>query len=420
MIKSFFLTTLLSTILISSAYSQEKYRTMSKHEDIKSVMVKLNNDWRFDPVLNINSSDYIAISFDDLSEEPFYNLKYRIKLCNADWTLNTELNEVDYLTGFNDNPLNEYSLSVNTTVSYNHYSLQIPNNDVKPKLPSNYVLEVYNDENGYDEVLLTACFSLLDDQVKIVPEITTATLVDNNNEHHQLSFDLEYKMNIQNVKNDLKVVVQQNNRLDNEVTNLVPSHVLPSKLRFINDKKLIFKAGNEYLRFDLSSYKNRGKNIASIKYQAPYYHFYVTPIRYNETTSYSYDQDQNGRVIYHMNDNGNPNIEGDYFYVHFTIHADEPINNDIYINGDFNYNLFNTNNKMIYSPENKEYNQTLLLKQGLYNYQYLTLSSSGKMINLLGDFYETENEYYIKVYYKPKQQKYDALVGYATVASRTK
>lgn len=408
-------------VLFSHSTFAQQYRTQPLSDEINSIEVLANKQWNSYPIIKTGTSDYIHIGFDKVSENSYARLKYRIIYCNADWQQNSELSEIEYLEGFDDNVVNDYENSVNTTVSYTHYSLNIPNKDVKPKLPGNYAVLVYDEDGDPDDILLTACFSVLEDVVSVMPEISSVTSLDANKEHHQLSFDLNYQLNLRDVKNDFKVYVRQNNRLDNEVKNVKPNYVMPSKLRYKSNKNLIFEAGNEYHRFDLSSYKYNGKNVAHIEYKRPNYYMYIVPNKINREGAYSYDQDQNGKVIYRNTEADNADNEGDYFFVNLTLHADSPLPNDVYVNGAFTYNTFSDKYKMIYDQENKEYYLSLFLKQGIYNYQYLTKSQdlfSAKDID--GNFYETENEYSIYVYYRPIGQKYDSLVGFTSIQSRAK
>lgn len=411
----------LVSLLISFAAKAQVYKTQSLEKSIHSIQVLANGNWNSYPVIHLGTNDRITISFDQLTEGSFARLRYKIFLCNADWSKNDELLETEYLDGFNDNQITSYTSSVNTSIPYIHYDISIPNEDVAPKLAGNYVVEIYDEDDIEQKTLLTACFSISDNQVQIAPQVSSITNIDSNNEHHQLSFDLSYKMNLRDVKEDLKVFVRQNNRLDNERKGLKPSHIMPAKLRYSNNNNLIFEAGNEYYRFDMSSRRHNGKNVAHIEYKNPYYHMYIVPNRVNIHGTYSYDQDQNGRVIYRSTDSDNVENEGDYFYTHFSLRTDEKLPNDIYINGAFTNNSFSDLYKMKYDEENSEYVLTLLLKQGIYNYQYLSPTNKGYSSKLLnGNYYETENEYSIYVYYRPIGQKYDSLVGFTYFQSRTK
>ncbi|MFR5942933.1 MAG: hypothetical protein ACLUIE_13980 [Parabacteroides merdae] len=57
-------------------------------------------------------------------------------------------------------------------------------------------------------------------------------------------------------------------------------------------------------------------------------------------------------------------------------------------------------------------------KQGSYNYQYLFApdgSTVGETGPIEGNYYQTQNEYTIYVYYRPMGARYDRLIGVTTV-----
>ena len=49
----------------------------------------------------------------------------------------------DYLDGFGENQITDYLASFNTRVSYTHYSLKLPNDDVRFLVSGNYVITVW-------------------------------------------------------------------------------------------------------------------------------------------------------------------------------------------------------------------------------------------------------------------------------------
>ena len=70
---------------------------------------------------------------------------------------------------------------------------------------------------------------------------------------------------------------------------------------------------------------------------------------------------------------------------------------------------------MTYNRSSQAYEATMLLKQGYYNYNYLFVADGDTRGNsgpTDGNFYETENEYIILVYYRPNGGRYEKLVGY--------
>jgi hypothetical protein len=61
-----------------------------------------------------------------------------------------------------------------------------------------------------------------------------------------------------------------------------------------------------------------------------------------------------------------------------------------------------------------------MLKQGFTNYQYVLADKKGKIDyeNALdGNFFQTENNYFVLVYYRENGQRYDRIIGSGTASS---
>lgn len=411
----------LSIFMCSLVYAQPYY-TKAISPEIYTIQVNPDGDWSLNPVIRLNSGSRMHISFDRISEENSFNrLRYKVIHCDAYWNESQSLTESDYIDGFNDNLIDDYKPSRNTTVEYTHFGFDIPNDDMGLKLSGNYTVMVY--EDGYpDDILLTACFSVLDSQVSIGTTVSSNTDIDTNRSHQQLSFSiLHQNVNIRDPYTDLKVFAWQNNRLDTERQKLKPTYITPGKLIYEHNRELIFEAGNEYRRFETSSHRYNGMNVGHIKYDRPTYSMYIVPDKIRAGRTYLYDQDQNGRFIIRTNESDYSETEADYFTTIFTIPTDSPILEDIFINGNFTANNFSDKYMMVYDREKKEYRLSLLLKQGLYNYQYLTKAgNSYSTAKIEGNYYEAENEYQIFVYHRPSGQRYDSLIGVQNIQSRKK
>lgn len=408
-------------LLFCNLLLAQPYRTQALSPEIHTIEVNKNGNWNFKPIIELNKGDFVKIDFDRISEDSFNRLRYRVLHCDAYWRVSSSISEIDYMSGFNDNYIDTYDPSINTTVEYTHFSLRIPNDEIQLKLSGNYVVEIY-EEDDPEIVLLTACFSVVDNQLSIASSVSSNTDIDTNRSHQQLSFTLHHQgMNIRDPHTELIIFAQQNNRLDNEKAKLKPTYVNPGKLIFEHNRDLIFEAGNEYRRFETSSYRSNGMNVAHIEYRRPTYIMDIEADRVRANRGYSYDQDQNGKFFIRTNEGEDNDIEADYFITNFTIPMEEPIADDIYINGDFTNNTFSEKYKMLYDEDNKVYYLSLLLKQGMYNYQYLTKAGNRFSTSKIeGNYHETENEYIIYVYYRPSGQRYDSLIGVQTIYSREK
>ena len=133
------------------------------------------------------------------------------------------------------------------------------------------------------------------------------------------------------------------------------------------------------------------------------------------TLNYIYDSDQNGKYLVRYNDAVDSNTEADYFFVHFALDSDRLLTGgNVYLQGEFTYDLFNEQTQMKYNSDSYMYESVQLLKQGSYNYQYLYVpqgSTKGETGPTEGNYYQTENEYLILVYHKPFGERYDRLIG---------
>ena len=75
---------------------------------------------------------------------------------------------------------------------------------------------------------------------------------------------------------------------------------------------------------------------------------------------------------------------------------------------------------MKYNYNLKAYEAQLQLKQGYYTYEYVFVEDGHRVFDtsvLEGDFYETENDYTIFVYYYKPGNRYDELIGVETYNS---
>lgn len=376
---------------------------------IKSLKVEVNGDWSLPPVIEINTDDFINISFDRLTHE-YKDLRYTLKHCNADWTI-SDMYEIDYMDGFNNIEIENYETSLNTTVDYIHYSFTLPNQYIKIKLSGNYILEITDYDT--DEIVAYVAFSVLEKCIDVGAVINGNTVIDTNKNHQQVNIYINHqKFQIRNPHTELKVFVKQNERTDNIIINPEPSFIGNGKIEYKNRKELVFQAGNEFRRFEMLNENDPMMGVEKIGYFEPYYH--TTLYSDKKSLNYIYDQDQDGKFFIRNNNSLHSETEADYMIVHFSLQTEYLYNSDIYINGEFTNNAFTEEFKMIYNKESGMYEKHLLLKQGMYNYQYLTITKGDKKaltVDTEGDFYETENSYTIYVYYRPFGERYDRLIG---------
>ena len=384
----------------------------------KTLQVKLEGNDYTHPVIALESDDRVVISFDELTEEHSY-LRYSLVHCNANWQP-SGLVDSEFVDGFNLGEVENYEYSQLTTTHYVHYSIALPNDEVRFTISGNYLLRVFP-ENDPDETLLQARFMVSESKVGVVANVTSRTDVDYNDAHQQLSLEVDAsKLNVQDMYNDLKVTVSQNSRNDNEMVVDKPLRVSMNKAYYEHLAPLIFKAGNEYRRMETVSVTYPGMGVERIQYVDPYYNMWLKNDELRSTEQYLYDQTQHGRFTIREYNSSQSDIEADYVMTHFSLNLPEQSQYGIFLDGDFTNRRFDPESRMVFNRATGRYEKSLLLKQGAYNYQYLAVpigSMAGATAPIEGDFYETVNEYLVKVYYHRPGERYDRLVGVALVYS---
>jgi len=159
-----------------------------------------------------------------------------------------------------------------------------------------------------------------------------------------------------------------------------------------------------------------GLKVKNIRYYNPYYHATLFPALPRVNGNYTYDKPHHGRFGIRQTDADNSDLESDYFVTHFSLETDHPLNGDVYIDGELTNHLYNENSRMTWNPATNRYEKALLLKQGSYNYNYLFIphnKSKATPAFTEGNYYETVNEYLVKVYQRPIGARYDRLIGVA-------
>lgn len=382
-------------------------------DNIRTLRVEADGTKSLMPMLRLNSSDALHISFDDMTHV-YTRYSYRIEHLDCDFKPSSELLETDYVRSTQDEILIEdYTESMNTTINYTHYAFTIPNADCRPLLSGNYRLTV-SAENENDELqpVLRVYFSVLEEKASVALLPTTNTDIDYNAQHQQIGIDVNLQsLPLHDAAKDVCVYVLQNNRWDNAVKAPSPTYVNDRRLVWSHSKPLIFSAGNEYRAFEMLSTTAPGMHIDGVHWIEPFYHATITtdlPRR-----NYLYEHDRNGESVIRNWENSDDATESDYVMTHFTLSMDEKTDYNVYLNGQWTDNRFLPQYKMSYNTDLHAYTADVLLKTGYYSYQYLCVDRDGigHTAPIEGDYFQTENVYTALVYYRRPGDRYWQLVA---------
>ena len=392
-------------------------------DKIKTVQL-FKEDWNLSyPVLKLKSSDKLILHFDLIGNNPetYY---YTFIHCNKDWK-KSDIYPNDYLEGIPDNQIEDYKPSFNTTVAYYHYKLTFPNDRIKIKNSGNYILIIYP-VGEPEKPVLTRRFMVTEDAVRISATAQRPQMTTYYNTGQQVDFVVNYGgLNINDPYRDISSIILQNGQWTNAKMKLIPDIVSNNELKYssLSDKN-IFPSGNEFRYFDIKSIRFQTEFVRKIDFVGNNYHVFLYPSENREFKPYFYWQDFNGKYYIAIQEGRDMDTEADYVWVYFTLPSKYKVSGgNMFVVGALSDWTFDTKNIMTYDPDKAQYQSSMLLKQGWYNYEYLFLKQGDKTAEpslFEGNHYETENDYLILVYYRNPRERYDRAVGSLVVNTANK
>jgi len=419
----FLLLTFVLSLQANAKSSSYCYKNTVLDEEIKSVQMFRQGNVLSNPVYELGSDAKLLLKFDDLSES-VKNYSYTLIHCDANWN-ESFIQQNEYLSGFPDNLISDYALSVNTTIKYINYQLVIPNEDCTPKYSGNYALVVF--ENGNREnIVLIQRFYVVEQKVQIEGVVKKSTFETFNGEDQEVDFKIiNDQLKLLNPREDISVVLMQNRRWDNAITNLKPAYIRDNVLDYDYNKENVFHGGNEFRYFDIRTTRLTGENVEKITFIRPYYHITLLPDEIRGNKKFMPYKEMNGNFVIESQDRvTDADTECDYQFVHFFLKMPAPLmGGTVNVFGALTGWTANKSNEMKWDFDQSAYHLSMLLKQGYYNFQYIYVPDGAKQydsVNLEGSFFLTENDYEIFAYYHDISSRYDRLVGYVTLNSSVK
>lgn len=377
--------------------------------NIKTVTF-VQNSQNVVPIFQLGSS--FQFQFDDLfgNEANYY---YEIIHCDYNW-VPTNIPKNEYLQGFDNQRIQNYSNSFNTLQIYSHYNLSIPNQFTQQlRLSGNYILKILNEDR---EVVFSRRFMLYEDSVTVPLQIKRARNVNVIEFKHNLEFSIKSNAIVfQNPLKNIKVTLLQNGNFNNAIKDIKPQYTIGNDLIYKYDTETQFWAGNEFLYFDNKNIRIASNYIARIDSSTDIYNCLLYTNNARRNFPYTRFEDVNGNFVVNNANASNNEIEADYAWVYFSLSAPTfRLDKDIYITGMFNNYSISPEYKMDYNEKKGIYEKPLLIKQGFTNFQYVIADNKGIIDNenaIDGNFYQTENEYTVLVYYKENTGRYDRIIG---------
>ncbi|MDT0556516.1 DUF5103 domain-containing protein [Patiriisocius hiemis] len=391
---------------VMSSYAQ--YEEIVEPSYIKTIQFSGGKGQSQLPIIRLG--DRLRLSFDALNgnEDDFY---YIITHHNFDWT-ESDLSKGEYLDGFDDVRIETYENSLNTLQIYSNYQLTIPNRETrKIEKSGNYMITIYDDD-GYP--VFSRKFMVVEEIAGVSVQIKRSRDLEFIEEKQVVQFTINSpSLLLINPKQQVKTLVLQNSNLKTAITSLKPQYTIGSELVYRYDQEASFWGGNEFLAYDNKDVRAASNGIRRVTLNDLYENYLFTDTgRYDRP--YTFNPDINGNFVVRNIDVDNQNIEAEYVKMHFNLQYFQDIGDkEIHLYGNFNNWAIDGSTYMEYDPTSSTYRNSRLFKQGFYNYKYVLVDRDGSIDQgaISGNFWQTENEYTVLVYYRDLGARFDRIIG---------
>ena len=379
--------------------------------NIKSIQFQSLNKTTFNHIIPLGNT--IELNFDDLDgdQKEYY---YKIQLMTHDWR-DSNLIANQYINGFQSNVIFDVENSFNTFQNYTHYTVQFPNQNTKITKSGNYLLSILDDVG---DVVFTRRFTLYENIAIVGVSASRSRNTKNMDKEQTVQFLVNHsRLQVNNPSQEIHVAILQNENWKTAITKIQPQFYKPNQLVYNYIKKTNFWGGNEYLFFDNKNIRNASVSIARSE-RKEIVHNYLYPYINRGLKSYSYNPDINGQFVIRNIEATNPKTEADYAMMYFSLKTGKEIENkEVYVYGAFNNFNLTEENKMNFDPLTNQYNVNFLLKQGFYNYTFVTKSAENLISEseIRGNFSQTENMYTVIVYHKAFGSLFDRVIGVGSI-----
>ena len=367
------------------------------------------------PIIQLGSDDVLIASFDDLRAD-VRNLYFSLEFCNTQWQTST-LSPLEYSEGYNEERIRSVHASMNTLQAYTHYSFTFPSEQVKPKLPGNYLLKVYEDADKR-RLLFTRKVYFYAPQFNLVAEIGATSDPKWFSQHQKLDVVVQGTTQTSaDPYRDVRLLVIQNQRNDIQQEALRPLILRENEWVYNDLSAFSFGGGTEFRYLDLRSLLLPSQQMLSMVQERIWQiNLYAdTPIK----GAYAFTQDHNGRFFFRNMDRQEDPLVSDYAMVQFELkEAGTPANypDGLFLLGGFNAYQIDPAYQLQYDPLSDSWKLETLLKQGVYDYTYSSLINvENKTKPIDQSFRETGNSYQLLLYVRRPGTTWDEILGYRTV-----
>lgn len=399
---------------VKSEEENQQYEQKIFNKDFKSLTFKSNSLILGEPCYYLNSLNAVTIDF-DLLKNHSESLQYQLIHCDKDWKT-SNISSMDAIDGFDTDYIENQKISYGPIQQYIHYNFKLPNNHTNFLISGNYIIKIFS-EGESNKPIANIKFFVSEQSSNVNFNIDESSDVEQSK--YLQSYEIECTYNSSNTIDpfsNIYINIEQNHQTFNQQWISGPNFIKENKLVFLPDEEQTFNGGNEFRFFDISSFRNGSQFVEKTYFEDTSYKIILKIDQKRSYRQYLEYKDMNGRFFIRTYDNDEADFQSEYGWVEFKLNMRKELIDSIFIYGQLSNWKLDDSFLMKYDSTSKTYSNQLLLKQGYYNYIYVTKNSefiSTRKIE--GAHFQTNNEYVIKVYYRDPLEMYDRIMCYKNI-----
>jgi len=371
------------------------------------------------PFLELGGDARLVLRYDDLSGN-WPDHEWTLVHCTADWSAFTDLGDWEYLEGWNPAEVDNVENSFGGAVSFAHAFTPIPSRDLAPTRSGHYLLIVH--EAGDPDAVVLMRRLVVYERMSTV-DIAFRRPMDAAKvpTHQRLEVEVELPPGHRwsNPMRDIRLSVVQNVAWPWARHQVAATRVLGNTVRFEQQPGLTFPGGDRWRSADLKSLAYLAPGIERISEDTdsdgPLWHIRMATDESRRFRMQTSRPDLKGAFTVHNDRFDEVDLTSDYLDVHFQLeHRDFGSVPEVYLYGGLTGWSLDPNYRMEYDAAKQVFSLHTTLKQGWYDYQYVT--PDGDEVTFEGSHAGTPNRYHVYVHV-PAPDGTDRIIGFEALDS---
>src|SRR5690606_13806867 len=321
------------------------------------------------PILSLRTNDRLTLEFDILVEDgrPLSAYFY-----HADRIWRRDLTPSQYLESYQHDNILDYQISTGTQVPYVHYTYRFPNENIEFLISGNYIIRVT--EQGDEEAILFERAFFVTEQATALDLVTDRVLVGGYGfPFIQPIAEFVPAPGTEGGVFDYNVCFARNGRFDLARCSDRPSMMNAPLMQFYLEPETSFEPEAAPYFLDLANLRASNQIVSA--------DFTTSPFRVELEPDYAafggsgLAQALDGQpIISSVLPIGDGDVRGEYVQTRFVFVPpnERRLAGDVLVTGSFNGWRYDPANRLEWVPDNRRYEGEILLKQGHYEYRYVS------------------------------------------------